>query len=103
MALTRAVASVDVDRPIPLVHVLGGEKQGGPHLFRPAYHAPVGGDHVGGKAVHQFRGLGFTGVTLPITERLYTRALLLPMNTTLTDDDVSYIVDQVRAFYGRGL
>lgn len=57
----------------------------------------------GGKAVHQFRGLGFEGVKLPITERLYTRALLLPMNTTLTDDDVSYIVDQIRAFYGRGV
>ena len=56
----------------------------------------------GGKAVHQFRGLGFEGVKLPVTERLYTRALLLPMNTTLSDEDVAYIVDQVRAFYGRG-
>ena len=56
----------------------------------------------GGKAVHQFRELGFEGVKLPVTERLYTRALLLPMNTTLSDDDVAYIVDQVRAFYGRG-
>jgi dTDP-4-amino-4,6-dideoxygalactose transaminase len=56
----------------------------------------------GGKAVHQYRGLGFDGVSLPITERLYTRALLLPMNTTLSDDDVSYVVDQIRAFYGRG-
>jgi dTDP-4-amino-4,6-dideoxygalactose transaminase len=56
----------------------------------------------GGKAVHQFGGLGFEGVKLPITERLYTRALLLPMNTTLSDEDVSYIVDQIRGFYGRG-
>jgi dTDP-4-amino-4,6-dideoxygalactose transaminase len=55
----------------------------------------------GGKAVHQYRGLGFDGVKLPITERFYTRALLLPMNTTLSDDDVSYVVDHVRAFYGR--
>ena len=52
--------------------------------------------------MHQFRGLGFESVRLPVTERLYTRALLLPMNTTLSDEDVSYIVDQVRAFYGRG-
>ena len=56
----------------------------------------------GGKAVHQYRGLGFDDVKLPITERLYTRALLLPMNTTLSDEDVSYIVEQIRAFYGRG-
>jgi dTDP-4-amino-4,6-dideoxygalactose transaminase len=56
----------------------------------------------GGKAVHQYRGLGFEGLKLPITERLYTRALLLPMNTTLSDEDVAYIVDQIRAFYGRG-
>jgi dTDP-4-amino-4,6-dideoxygalactose transaminase len=55
----------------------------------------------GGKAVHQFSGLGFSGVTLPVTERLYTRLLLLPMNVTLSDDDASYIVERIRAFYGR--
>jgi len=55
----------------------------------------------GGKAVHQFSGLGISGVTLPFTERLYTRLLLLPMNTTLSDDDARYIVDRIRAFYGR--
>lgn len=54
----------------------------------------------GGKAVHQYKGLGFDGMRLPKTEQLYTRALLLPMNTTVSDDDVSYIVDQIRAFYG---
>jgi dTDP-4-amino-4,6-dideoxygalactose transaminase len=53
----------------------------------------------GGKAVHQYRGLGFEHVKLPVTERLYTRALLLPMNTTLSDDDGSYIVEQIRIFY----
>lgn len=53
----------------------------------------------GGKAVHQFSGLGFTGVRLPVTEDLYRRLLLLPMNTTLTDDDVAYVVEAVRAFY----
>jgi len=53
----------------------------------------------GGKAVHQFAGLGFDGVRLPRTEQLYTRLLLLPMNTTLSDDDVAYVVDAVRSFY----
>jgi dTDP-4-amino-4,6-dideoxygalactose transaminase len=50
--------------------------------------------------VHQFSGLGFKDVHLPFTERMYTRLLLLPMNTTLSDDDAQYIVDAVRGFYG---
>ncbi len=54
----------------------------------------------GGKAVHQFDGLGFTDVKLPYTERLYTRFLLLPMNTTLTDDDAGYIIESIKRFYG---
>lgn len=54
----------------------------------------------GGKAIHQFAGLGFRGVSLPVTERMYTRCLLLPMNTTLSEDDVSYVISSVREFYG---
>lgn len=54
----------------------------------------------GGKAVHQFAGLGFTGVRLPATEEMYRRLLLLPMNTTLSDEDVQYVVDAIRSFYG---
>jgi dTDP-4-amino-4,6-dideoxygalactose transaminase len=54
----------------------------------------------GGKAVHQFSGLGFSDVRLPYTERMYTRLLLLPMNTTLSDDDAHYIVDVIKRFYG---
>ncbi|WP_129645426.1 DegT/DnrJ/EryC1/StrS family aminotransferase [Peristeroidobacter agariperforans] len=56
----------------------------------------------GGKAVHQFAGLGFDGTKLPFTERMYTRLLLLPMNVTISDDDVAYVVQAIRAFYGRG-
>jgi dTDP-4-amino-4,6-dideoxygalactose transaminase len=54
----------------------------------------------GGRAVHQFTGLGFEGLRLPYTERVYERALLLPMNTTLSDDDADYIVACIRRFYG---
>lgn len=54
----------------------------------------------GGKAVHQFSGLGFT-VALPRTERFFTRCLMLPMNMMVSDDDVDYIADTIRAFYGR--
>ena len=57
----------------------------------------------GGKAVHQFTGLGFDGVHLPRTERLFERCLLLPMNTSLTDGEVDYICDRIRRFYGRSV
>ena len=53
----------------------------------------------GGKAVHQFTGLGFN-VTLPNTERLFERCLMLPMNLTVSDDDVHYIAGAIREFYG---
>ena len=54
-----------------------------------------------GKPVHQFEGLGFSDVTLPFTDRLFTRCFLLPMNTSLTDDEVEYICDRIRRFYAR--
>lgn len=52
-----------------------------------------------GKAVHQFDGLGFDDVSLPVTENMFRRFLMLPMNTTLTDDDVQYIVEQIHSYY----
>jgi dTDP-4-amino-4,6-dideoxygalactose transaminase len=54
----------------------------------------------GGKSVHQCEGLGLVNYTLPRTELLYRRALLLPMNTSLSDQDVEYVVACVREFYG---
>ena len=53
----------------------------------------------GGKAVHQFKGLGFENVNLPKTEKFFTRCLMLPMNTTLIDEDVHYICGCIRKFY----
>ncbi len=52
----------------------------------------------GGKAVHQFRKLGFTQ-KLPFTENLFKRMLMLPMNMSLTDDDVRYVCDIIEEFY----
>ena len=52
----------------------------------------------GGKAVHQFPALGFSQ-SLPYTESLFERLLMLPMNTSLTDDDVLYVADTVKNFY----
>ena len=53
----------------------------------------------GGKAVHQFEKLGFN-VRLPNTERLFQRCLMLPMNTSLSDEDVLYVSNTIRDFYG---
>ncbi len=53
----------------------------------------------GGKAVHQFENLGLR-VSLPYTERMFTRCLMLPMNTSLTNEDVNYVAAAIRQFYG---
>ena len=52
----------------------------------------------GGKAVHQFKKLGFTQ-SLPFTERLMERMLMLPLNTSLSDNDVLYVSEKVKEFY----
>lgn len=53
----------------------------------------------GGKAVHQWEKLGFS-VHLPYIERMFTRCLMLPMNSSLSDADVEYVCEKVRTFYG---
>ena len=52
-----------------------------------------------GQAVHQLKALGFTQ-SLPYTDYLFTRLLMLPMNMSLSDGDVEYVCDKVREFYG---
>jgi dTDP-4-amino-4,6-dideoxygalactose transaminase len=52
----------------------------------------------GGKAVHQFRALGFNQ-SLPRTDALFQRLLMLPLNMSLVDDDVHYVADCVLEFY----
>ncbi|MBA2707629.1 MAG: DegT/DnrJ/EryC1/StrS family aminotransferase [Gemmatimonadaceae bacterium] len=52
-----------------------------------------------GKPVHQFEGLDIGPVHLPYTDRLFTRCFLLPMNTSLTDDETRYICDAIQRFY----
>lgn len=54
----------------------------------------------GGKAVHQFGHLGITA-SLPVTDRFFTRCLMLPMNMMVTTDDAEYVGGVIRAFYGR--
>ena len=55
----------------------------------------------GGKTIHQFPDLGLE-VALPYTDRMTSRFMLLPMNTSLSDEDVRYIGSVIRRFYGRG-
>jgi len=52
----------------------------------------------GGKAVHQWPGLGFRS-RLPFTERLFERVLLLPLNLSLMDYDVHYICTAIEDFF----
>ncbi|MFZ1936103.1 MAG: DegT/DnrJ/EryC1/StrS family aminotransferase [Thermoguttaceae bacterium] len=52
----------------------------------------------GGKPVHQFTKLGFTQ-TLPYTDALFTRLLMLPMNESLVDEDVEYVCACICEFY----
>jgi dTDP-4-amino-4,6-dideoxygalactose transaminase len=53
----------------------------------------------GGQAIHHLAALGFTQ-RLPYTDLLFKRMLMLPMNMSLSDEDVDYVCDSVRAFYG---
>lgn len=56
----------------------------------------------GGKGVHQFEALGFD-CSLPRTELMFERAILLPMNTSLTDDEIDYVCEHIHAFEGVGV
>jgi dTDP-4-amino-4,6-dideoxygalactose transaminase len=53
----------------------------------------------GGQAIHHLKALGFTQ-NLPYTDRLFTRMLMLPMNMSVADDDLYYVCDTIRTFYG---
>jgi dTDP-4-amino-4,6-dideoxygalactose transaminase len=52
----------------------------------------------GGRAVHQWPGLGFPQ-RLPFTEQLFERLLLLPLNLSLSDDDLHQVCDAIHAYY----
>jgi dTDP-4-amino-4,6-dideoxygalactose transaminase len=52
-----------------------------------------------GQPVHSIKSLGFTGTGLPYTEKMFTKCLMLPMNTSLQEDDVNYICDKIIEYY----
>lgn len=55
----------------------------------------------GGKAVHEFEGLGFK-LSLPFTESLMRRSFLLPMNTSLSNMQIEYVISKISEFFGYG-
>jgi dTDP-4-amino-4,6-dideoxygalactose transaminase len=52
----------------------------------------------GGAAVHQFEGLG-DFPPLPVTERVLARSVLLPLNTSMAEDEAAYVAECVRRYY----
>ena len=52
-----------------------------------------------GQPVHSIKSLGFSGVGLPYTEEMYKKCLMIPMNTTITNDDIDYISEKIIEFY----
>ena len=55
----------------------------------------------GGQAVHQLGELGFQQ-TLPRTDRLFGRLLLLPLNLSMQDADLERVCEAIADFYGYG-
>jgi dTDP-4-amino-4,6-dideoxygalactose transaminase len=53
-----------------------------------------------GSPVHWFKELGFT-VSLPKTDNLFKRCIMLPMNAMLTNSEVEIVIDAVKRFYGQ--
>lgn len=51
-----------------------------------------------GQPVHQIEALGLKK-NLPNTDCLFQRCFMLPMHVALSDDDIAYICDTIRAFY----
>ena len=54
-----------------------------------------------GKAVHQFESLGLSHYSryLPKTNELFQNVLMIPMHCELSDSDVEYVADTIKAFY----
>lgn len=52
----------------------------------------------GGRCIHQFSALGLN-TDVPYTESMTKRFMLLPMNTSLEDEDVHYICETIISFY----
>ena len=52
----------------------------------------------GGQGIHQFNSLGYD-LSLPNSEKIFNRMLLLPLNMTISDDEINYVSDSIRKYY----
>ena len=52
----------------------------------------------GGKAIHQWENLDIKA-KLPKTESFFRKALMLPMNTFISNKDIKYITNTIKNFY----
>ena len=52
-----------------------------------------------GQPVHSIKSLGFKGHGLKYTDEMYKKCLMIPMNTTLSDDEVLYVCKKINEFY----
>ncbi len=52
-----------------------------------------------GQPVHSITSLGFTGTGLPYTEAMFKKCLMIPMNTSLQNEDIEYVCDRIIEFY----
>ena len=52
-----------------------------------------------GQPVHSIVALGFKGSGLPYTEEMYKKCLMLPMNTSLSNQEVIYVCNKIKNFY----
>jgi dTDP-4-amino-4,6-dideoxygalactose transaminase len=53
-----------------------------------------------GQPLHRIKALGLAR-HLPKTDRVFERCLMIPIHLAMSDADVDYVVDTIRAFYGR--
>lgn len=52
-----------------------------------------------GQPVHGITSLGFSGDGCPYTDKMFEKCLMIPMNTSLTDEDVAYVAEKISNFY----
>jgi dTDP-4-amino-4,6-dideoxygalactose transaminase len=53
------------------------------------------------KPVHHHEALGLGHVRLPETERICREVVSLPMNAEISNEQIAYVVETVRRFYGK--
>lgn len=53
----------------------------------------------GGQPVHSLNKLGFKNLNLPFTENFFKSCFMLPLNTSLKNEDVEYICKKIKEFY----